>query len=228
MRISRLFEAVLLLASVAGCDSGSTGGGSGGQSQETGSGTNEGGQPISEGSSSSSSASTGAGANGPCGSPKGAAVCSNGSPCDPSHDACLSVGLFCAEHELGTCAPIAEPRCVSRTNTMHCGDQPVACGCNGLLLAADCNSADGISFDASACDISGTFTCGEVACRNWLDVCVQTELDGTDGHCEPANRLGCDTYGLADCRCIDFPEGKTCGRCQFGECRIIDQPAGQP
>lgn len=197
-------SAALVSAALAGCDTtgeggGTSGGGSGGTGQASAA------QNSATLASSDAAPSASTGDDRPCGLELGGPKCDYGMRCDPENDLCGedNAPLRCQIYNRSDCSILTAPFCDTKPLSCGMAGQPYACGCSGEILPADCVAASSGIDDAENCAGDGTFACGQQTCRHWLDVCVQSALDAEDGECRPATELGCDDYGMADCRCIE-------------------------
>lgn len=200
-----LFVTSLFL--LAGCSSSSGGGAGGGGTGGTAS------------TSTSTSTSTSSGAGGgaceyarecPCGPVMCQFSCDGcDKPCDPATPCppgfwCDYPDNACGAGQAGTC----------RQNIGYgCGEsgQPRVCTCGGAVVPGDCPgvivSAD-VSADPALCS-DGTFPCGNLACKNYLEYC-ETTLPGLPGS-EPS--YACKTSSackIPDCYCVPGIEPATC------------------
>lgn len=217
-RVLAVVHLAILVAGSSGCGGEPRGGAGGGSDDPAGVGGQADG-PVGPGPTSTTlSASTGWA---PCGSELDGPPCADGAPCDPSleNDACLELGPFVCETVSDDCTILEPPRC--KTTAYHCdGSGQLACACGGPpqegelgagVATSDCALLwGGIFPDSRECATGETFPCGETACEEYFEVCVQTELDGPDGACVSAEELGCTRHGIADCRCLDVDDDQEC------------------
>jgi hypothetical protein len=149
----------------------------------------------------------------PCGEDIDGPRCAEGSLCDPERDRCFEAGFqACRPYRAGSCELLDGPVCApSGIECGHQGATVLACGCGGTPALSEClETYLGIASDPEHCATDETFSCGEDACRAWLEVCVQDEENGPDGECISAEDLGCGLHGIADCLCLQVAEGQTC------------------
>ncbi len=78
---------------------------------------------------------------------------------------------------------------------------PLACSCNGFVAPKACIDVGGDFTDAAECS-DGTFPCGDLACRKYVEYCVTTSAGGTSTYACEATPGAC-AYGVADCSCVD-------------------------
>lgn len=138
--------------------------------------------------------------------------CEPGAPCNPAQSGCAeaSPGMRC--QPLGDdCVDLEVPVCEYIPLNCGTGDSgPLACACSGNVAPLNCvlqNSRR--SWDATRCS-SGSFPCGDEECAQWLEVCVESDSVGSEPHCALARQLGCGTYDLTDCRCLELEGGQEC------------------
>lgn len=209
-RISFFLSASLLL--LAACTESSGGGGGGG-----GTGT------TSTTSTTSTTTSSGTG-GGECGvtyfsldCPCGPVLCQFS--CDGCFEACDPTNACppgywcnypddkCGAGQAGVCQPIPLGGC---QESWH----PRTCTCGGGVMPSDCPVIAGVdvSADPALCS-DGTFTCGNLECKKYLEYC-ETVLPGVEG--EPTYACKTSKCKIPECEglCI---EGLPQGACQMGD-----------
>jgi hypothetical protein len=121
--------------------------------------------------------------------------------CSPS-DPCPT-GRWCEyAEELCVQEPSATGTCVSE----QCEGVVPHCGCDQNVYSTVCAAHEaGVSVtDAAGCSV-GTFSCGDKACRAYVELCRETVyVEGdSDYACAPVDSAQC-SGGIAGCECLGF------------------------
>jgi len=216
-QINLLLSACLLLllpACTEGSGSGNGGSGTGGS-----------------GGTGTTSSSTGTGTGGgecvgardcPCGQVACKYTCDGCSkPCDPATPCpdgfwCDYPDDGCGAGQAGVCKQL--PVVGGCMESWH----PRVCTCGGGVIPSDCPgvvAAVDVSSDPALCS-DGTFTCGDLQCKKYLEYC-ETVLPGQPGPTSYACKTAdtCAT-GIPDCECIEGLPPGACEKGQDGQIRV--------
>lgn len=101
---------------------------------------------------------------------------------------------------------------------------PRTCTCSGVVMPDDCRPIVGIDHSADPAFCSdGTFTCGDLECKKYLEYCEET-LPGAGGAPSYACKAATCSTGIADCECLEILPQVACEKGDDAQIRVTISP----